>query len=132
MRRLLLIGINARYTHNNLAVRYLRNNSLDLPYEIIIKEFSINQNLLEILAEIEEVNPFAIAVSVYIWNTELMKIILSELKKVLPSVKIILGGPEVSYNPENWLEKFPEIDFIIINSGEAGFRYLLENACWCR
>lgn len=127
MRRLLLIGINARYTHTNLAVRYLRNNSLDLPYEIIIKEFSINQNLLEILAEIEEVHPFAIAISVYIWNTELITIILPELKKILPSIKIILGGPEVSYNPENWLEKFPEIDFIIINSGETGFRYLLEN-----
>ena len=127
MKRLLLVGINARYTHLNLAIRYLRNYTIDLEYQTEIIEFSINQNILEILEQIVNTEPEIIAFSVYIWNTDIIRLLLPEIKKILPDSKIILGGPEVSYNPEDWLKEFSEIDFIICGAGEAGFRYLLEN-----
>jgi radical SAM superfamily enzyme YgiQ (UPF0313 family) len=126
MKRLLLVGINARYTHLNLAIRYLRNYTIDLEYQTEIIEFSINQDILEILEQIACNKPEILAFSVYIWNTDIVRILLPEIKKILPDSKIILGGPEVSYNPEDWQRGFPEIDFIICGSGEAGFRYLLE------
>ncbi len=127
MKKLLLIGVNARYTHSNLALRYLRNFVDDLEYKTEIFEFSINQDILTILEQIAHVKPDILAFSVYIWNTEKILSLLPEVKKVLPDSKIILGGPEVSYNPEDWLTKFPEINFIVCGAGEAGFRYLLKN-----
>ena len=127
MKKLLLIGINARYTHSNLAIRYLRNFVVDLEYKTEILEFSINQEVLEILEQIAHEQPDILAFSVYIWNTNEIISILPEIKKILPDSKIILGGPEVSYNPEDWLLKFPEIDYLICGAGETGFRYLLEN-----
>ncbi len=127
MEKLLLIGINARYTHSNLAIGYLRNFVVDLEYKTEIIEFSINQDVLEILEQIAYEQPDILAFSVYIWNTKVITSILPEIMKIMPDSKIILGGPEVSYNPEKWLNKFPEIDFIICGAGEAGFRYLLEN-----
>ncbi len=127
MKKLLLVGINARYTHSNLALRYLRNFVIDLDYKIKLLEFSINQNFLEILELIALEEPETIALSVYIWNTDVIKSLLSEIKKILPEIKIVLGGPEVSYDAEDWLEQFPQIDYIICGFGEAGFKYLLEN-----
>ncbi|MDP8267348.1 MAG: DUF4080 domain-containing protein [Candidatus Tenebribacter davisii] len=127
MKNLLLVGINARYTHLNLAIRYLRNYVKDLNYTTKILEFSINQNILEILEYIVKEQPNIIAFSVYIWNTEKVRLLLPELKKLLPESKVIMGGPEVSYDPHNWLKEFPEIDFIICGAGESGLRSILEN-----
>ncbi|MCF7859418.1 MAG: B12-binding domain-containing radical SAM protein [Candidatus Cloacimonetes bacterium] len=129
MKKLHIVGINARYTHSNLAIRYLRNSIQDLDLETDILEFSINQPDLNILEKIVKERPDIIAVSVYIWNTQKIISLISELKKILPQTKLILGGPEVSYNAEEWLKNYPQIDFVIGGSGEAGFRYLLENDC---
>ena len=127
MKKLLFVGINARYTHSNLALRYLRNFVDDLKYKSEILEFSINQDMLDILEQIALKQPDILAFSVYIWNTEITRQLLPEIKKILPDAEIVLGGPEVSYNPEDWLLKFPEIDYIFFGAGEAGFIYLLEN-----
>ncbi len=126
MKKILLLGINARFTHSNLAIRYLRNYISALPFKIVLKEISINCSLLEILAFIHEEKPEIIGISVYIWNSEIVKNLLPEIKNILPDSRLILGGPEVSYNPEQWLEIFPQIDHIICGFGEEGFRFLLE------
>ncbi|MCF7867168.1 MAG: DUF4080 domain-containing protein [Candidatus Cloacimonetes bacterium] len=125
--KILLIGINARYTHSNLAIRYLRNSIQNLNFETQIVEYSINQNSLDILQDIYFRKPDIIAFSVYIWNSELIKILLPEIKKILAECKLILGGPEVSFNSQEWLKNFPQIDYIITGYGEAGFRFLAEN-----
>ena len=125
--KILLVAINARYTHSNLAIRYLRNYVSDLNYICELKEFTINQYPLNILKNIYLSKPDIIAFSVYIWNTEISKILLAEIKKVLPDVKIIIGGPEVSYNSLKWLTAFDSVDWIICGHGEEGFRYLLKN-----
>jgi len=127
MKKILLVGINARYTHQNLAIRYLRNFVAELNFDVTISEYSINQNQLDILEEIVDKKPDIIAISVYIWNVQIVKFISSHLKNILPKTKIVLGGPEASYNSNLWLNNFPHIDFIIFGAGEAGFKYLLEN-----
>ena len=109
MKKLLFIGINARYSHSNLALRYLRNFVADLEYETEILEFSINQDILEILEQITFKQPDILAFSVYVWNTKVTRLLLPEIKKILSEIKIIIGGPEVSYNPKEWLNEFPEI-----------------------
>ena len=115
----ILVGINSKYVHTNLAIRYLKKyieqNSNE---KIKIYESSINNNIQKIIRDIVEYEPDNIFFSVYIWNVEMVFKITKELKKILPNKRIILGGPEVSYNPEEILEKNLEIDGILIGEGE--------------
>lgn len=127
MQKIVLVGINARYTHTNLALRYLRNLTPPGRYEVKLLEFSINQPWLEILTEIVTQKPAYVALSVYIWNSRLVKLIIPEIAKLLPACKLILGGPEVSYSASEWLQDHPSISYIISGSGEAAWQYLLEN-----
>lgn len=127
MTRLLLIGINARYTHSNLAIRYLRNFCRALPVQIELIEFSINQPTDEMLAEIHTSSPDLAAFSVYIWNSRIIAALLPEVRKILPDTRLILGGPEVSYQPDYWLTRYPEIDHIICGAGEGALYDLLNS-----
>jgi radical SAM superfamily enzyme YgiQ (UPF0313 family) len=129
--KILLVGINARYTHSNLAIRYLRNALPPKNYEVDIAEFSINQNPLDILQDIYSRKPDVICLSVYIWNSDLIKKMLPDLKNIFPKSRLILGGPEVSYNPQIWIDNYPQIDQIIKGHGEAGLSFLAEsNFTW--
>ena len=115
----ILVGINSKYVHTNLAIRYLKKyieqNSNE---KIKIYESSINNNIQKIIRDIVEYEPDNIFFSVYIWNVEMVFKITKEVKKILPNKRIILGGPEVSYNPDEILEKNIEIDGILIGEGE--------------
>ena len=115
----ILVGINSKYVHTNLAIRYLKKYIEENSNEKIkTYESSINNNIQKIIRDIVEYEPDNIFFSVYIWNVEMVFKITKELKKILPNKRIILGGPEVSYNPDEILEKNIEIDRILIGEGE--------------
>jgi radical SAM superfamily enzyme YgiQ (UPF0313 family) len=117
--KIVLAGINSQYVHLNLAVRYLKKyveaNS-DLKIEIY--ETNINNQVFNIIKDIYELNPDKIIFSTYIWNKEYIVEIVKELKKVLPNVEIILGGPEVSYKWEKFMANIPEVDALLLGEGE--------------
>ena len=119
MNKIVLAGINSQYVHLNLAVRYLKKyveaNS-DLKIEIY--ETNINNQVFNIIKDIYELNPDKIIFSTYIWNKEYIVEIVRELKKVLPNVEIILGGPEVSYKWEKFMANMPEVDALLLGEGE--------------
>jgi len=124
--KVLLIALNAKYIHSNLALRYLKSCCSWKHEEIIIREFSINDRLEDILAEIFREAPDIAAFSCYIWNIEEIKKITASLKKILPNTTILLGGPEVSYEAENFMEANGHIDFIIKGEGEIAFPLFLD------
>jgi radical SAM superfamily enzyme YgiQ (UPF0313 family) len=124
--KIMLIAFNARYTHSNLALYNLRTSLLASNYEVEIHEFTIHDDLFQVLQKLADASPGVIGISVYIWNTLYVKLLLLEIKKVIPDVKIILGGPEVSYNAEQWLDEFPMIDYIVCGAGETAIRRLAE------
>lgn len=127
MRKVILAAINSKYIHSNLAVRYIKkyveNNSA---HKIDIAEFTINNNIADIVSGLYMLKPEILGLSVYIWNKEYMFKVIRELKKVLPDCIIILGGPEVSYNPHNILMEYLEVDYIITGEGEARFLRILD------
>ena len=127
MYRILLLGINARYTHSNPALFYLKKNISDLGLYVSLTEFTISETAGKIADSVINLKPDILAVSVYIWNASLVKKILKTIKLSIPDIKIILGGPEVSFNSEKWLAQFSEIDHIITGGGESAFRDLLLN-----
>ncbi len=67
-----------------------------------------------------------IGFSCYIWNISYIKCLLADIKKVLPEVKIWLGGPEVSYCGEEILREQPVVDLVMKGEGEETFAQLLQ------
>ena len=122
--KILLIAINAKYIHSNLAVYSLKTYANR--EEIEICEYTINNLVDEILDDIYEKKPDILAFSCYIWNKEYVEKIMVEIKKVLPHVLIWAGGPEAYYNSTKLLEKHKELDLVIKGEGEVTFKELCD------
>lgn len=52
--------------------------------------------------------------------------LLEELHTVLPNTALWVGGPEVSYHPENVAERFPFLSGIMCGEGESMFTEILK------
>ncbi len=122
-----IVALNSKYIHSALAPWYLKVNCPPECGEIKVMEFSINDMIDNVLARIYEENCDVAAFSCYIWNIgEVMKL-ADNLKKVNPQVKIILGGPEVSFNTYELIEKNNFIDYILSGEGEFAFGRLIHS-----
>ncbi len=115
-----LVSINAKYIHTNNAVRLLKANST---FDVDILEYTIKDKLEDIVEELICKKPDVIGFSVYIWNINLFRKIIDMLP--LGMSKLILGGPEVSYEPSTFLNN-KKVDFIIKGEGEHCFEALLQ------
>ena len=140
--KFLLAAINSKYIHMNPAVYSLRTYALGSGAlntenaEIAIVEYTINQSMDEILGDLYERKPDVIGFSCYIWNWQMTKELMVEVKKLLPQTDIFLGGPEVSYEAEKIMEQYgrvnegtgngPVIRGIILGEGEKTFCELAE------
>ena len=96
-----IVTLNAKFIHSSLSLRYLRNAARRAGFENVwIQEFIINQPVWKIAAEILKQAPDVLGLSVYIWNRKQSFELLETLQKQSPNLKIVLGGPEVSFEPE--------------------------------
>jgi len=128
--KILLTAINAKYIHSNPAVYSLRACAGEVFWPFLeIAEYTINNRKEEILADIYRRKPDVVAFSCYIWNWSIIGSLLTELPKILADVPVWLGGPEVSYDPEEVLESYPAVTGIMIGEGEETFRELTEYYC---
>ena len=126
--RFLLCGINAKYIHSNLAIFSLKAyaDRKKIPgAEIILKEYTINNYVEDILQDLYEAKADIIIFSCYIWNISFVRELAAELKKVSPEVKIWAGGPEVSYAANKFLMENPAFDLIMQGEGEEVFSELI-------
>lgn len=132
MKKILLAGFNSKYNHISLSTRalesYVKEYSAECGKSFVLlrKDFTINQNILDVLRIITEEKPDCLLISVYIWNVEFIKKILPEVKKLLPECIIGLGGPEVSYAAEKILQENLSADFIISGEGEETVKEFCE------
>lgn len=125
--KVLLVGINAKYIHSSLAIRYLHKYCKDLPCELEMLEVSINNHLIEIANLIFDAKPDVVSIACYIWNIELVKLLIPLVKKMLPNAKIICGGPEVSYATKEFMQEIPDVDYVVRGEGEEIFADLLKS-----
>lgn len=122
---ILLTTLNGRYTHSSLGLRYLYANLQELQSKALIKEYVINEKIQDIAEDILKENPKIIGIGIYIWNASDIKELIEVLKKVSPKTIIILGGPEVSYQP--FRVDMSKADYIIQGEGEIPFYELCRN-----
>ncbi|MEN6460218.1 MAG: cobalamin B12-binding domain-containing protein, partial [Syntrophomonas sp.] len=112
--KVLLCTLNAKFIHSSLALRYLRaacDQVKDL--EICLSEFTINEPLSAIMAEIYRECPDVLCFSCYIWNIKQIIEVCQDYKKVSPLTPVVLGGPEVSFDSAELMNKHKFIDFVI-------------------
>lgn len=120
-----LVAINAKYIHSNLAVYSLRSYARTFGYEPELLEFTINQQKDQILKGIYEAKPDLLCFSCYIWNLSYAEEIIEDIKKILSKVTIWAGGPEVSYDAPKFLKRHPEVDGIMCAEGEKTLTELI-------
>lgn len=126
--KFLLVAVNAKYIHSNPAIYSLKASAgKEAEEHVELVEYTINQHASELLADIYRRKPDAIGFSCYIWNFNLVQELLAELPKLLPDSALWLGGPEVSYDSAEILEKYPQLTGIMVGEGEITFRELMQH-----
>ena len=101
MADIVLTTLNAKYIHAAFGLRYLLANLGELRSRACLAEFDIHQRPLDIAEILLAQNPKIIGFGIYIWNVAPTTEVIAAIKRVRPDIKIILGGPEVSYETEN-------------------------------
>ena len=120
---IVLATLNARYSHASMGLRYLRANLGELRGRSSLSEFVIGQKTEEIAERILAQSPRVLGLGVYIWNVDESTRLVSLLKVVAPELVIVLGGPEVSYEPEQQ-RICSDADFVISGWGDISFAAL--------
>ena len=120
-----LSTLNSKFIHSSLALRYLKayGEAHGQAYDIV--EYTINMPVLHILSDITEHDIDVLGFACYIWNIEMTLHVVDMVKAVRPDIKIILGGPEVSFTADELLERCPNIDYIVQGEGEEAFHALV-------
>lgn len=122
--KILITTLNSKYIHKSLALRLLYVATKD-HHDVSFKEYTIKDDLDRIVHELLSLKIDVLAFSIYIWNVELIKEIIAKIKKERPELIIVIGGPEVSYEIDYFLDNF-EIDYLISGEGEVAFKQLLD------
>ena len=117
---IVLTTLNAKFIHAAFGLRYLFANLGDLQPRAIIAEFDINLRPLDIAETLLAREPKILGFGVYIWNVTETTEVITAIKRVRPEIKIILGGPEVSYETED--QKIVELADHVI-TGEADLKF---------
>jgi radical SAM superfamily enzyme YgiQ (UPF0313 family) len=120
-----LVAIDSQYIHSNLAVRSLAA-ACSRQAKTVVKEYNINQPRRHAFDDLLTLKPQVIGFSCYLWNIDYVLRLCADLKKVLPQICLLLGGPEVSYTPAEYLQENPQIDYILCGEGEESLPLLLD------
>lgn len=126
--KILLTAVNAKYIHSNPAIYSLKayadkyaSAEQKEKVQVSFREFTINNSIDEILEELYLEQPEVLCFSCYIWNITYVKLLIKEIKVLLPYIDIWLGGPEASHDAKKLMEEFYELEGIMYGEGEAVF-----------
>lgn len=116
--KVLLTTMNAKFIHVNLALRWIYV-AQDKGHQTDLKEYTIKDDIANIVQEIIQGNYDVIGLSIYIWNVDQMRQLIQQLRAANYTNRIVIGGPEVSYSIDDWLEI--GVDAILQGEGEVTF-----------
>lgn len=109
----LLTILNSKFIQSSLALRCLSTACEHQGVDVAVAEYTINQNVYDILRHIASFRADAIGFSCYIWNIDMTCHLIDLVKQVFPDTKIFVGGPEVSYTARQILEDYEHIDYVL-------------------
>lgn len=123
--RTLLTTLHSKYIHPSLALPCLAAYCRQSCGELLIREYTVHQPKENLLARIVACTSDVICFSVYIWNRQVTLELATALKKIDPQLRVVLGGPEISFERATFFESCP-VDAIICGEGEKPLRHLLK------
>ena len=126
--RTILATLHSKFIHNSLALPSLAAYCGKTCGEILIREFTTHEPKESILAMLVAEDPDVIAFSVYLWNRHEIFELVDSLAVVRPELKIVVGGPEISFEGISLFERHPGLTALIRGEGEIPLRELLQ--CW--
>ena len=126
--KILLTTLHSRYIHASLALPYLKAYCQPVCPTIQILELTLNQPKENLLAQIVAADARVICFSVYLWNRVTTLELISCLKQIDPDYRIVLGGPDISFENADFFQQYP-VAAIICGEGEVPLRHLLR--AWC-
>jgi radical SAM superfamily enzyme YgiQ (UPF0313 family) len=118
--KIVLATLNAKYIHASLGLRYLYANLKELQPHAEIQEFVIQTRPIDIVEKILEAKPSIVGFGVYIWNIVETTNVVSLLKVIAPEIKVVLGGPEISYETEEQAI-FDVSDYVVTGPADVSF-----------
>ncbi len=127
--RILLFSLNSRYIHVTPAPYALKAGVLaysHYPHEVTVIDKTVNDDEKALADLLRDVEADLYAFPVYIWNVSLVEKLVPLVKAAHPRARILLGGPEVSYDAARFLARLPEVDFILSGEGEYPFARLAD------
>ena len=125
--KIVLFALNGSYSHTNLAVRAIGVSLKKAGNEVVIVEKNLKDTRLSVLETLVSQKADVYGFSVYIWNAAEMFAFASELKTLLPHALTVYGGPEVSFETEEFFRFHPEADVILAGEGEDAFVSLVRS-----
>lgn len=119
----LIMTLNSKFIHKSLALRLLYVSCKEY-HDIDFKEYTIKDDLTRIADDVSLMDINVLCISVYIWNVEQTKQLCHLIKERKPQIKIVIGGPEVTYDIDPFLDEF-DIDYLMAGEGEVALHQLL-------
>ena len=124
--KIVLATLNARFFHTSFGLRYLYANLKELQQYCEIKEFIIQTRAIDIVEQILAAKPDIVGFGVYIWNIVETTDVVNLLKVIAPEIKVVLGGPEVSYETEQQAIVQPA-DYVLTGAADVSFYQLCKD-----
>jgi radical SAM superfamily enzyme YgiQ (UPF0313 family) len=125
MSKIILASINAKFIHASFGLRYLLANLGELSADAKILEFETTDRIPDIAEAILSHNPKILGLGVYIWNARQSLELVKLLKRIIPDLIIVLGGPEVSYETDKQ-EIISIADYTICGEADFAFKELCQ------
>jgi radical SAM superfamily enzyme YgiQ (UPF0313 family) len=122
---IVLATLNAKFIHASLGLRCLlanmdRHGGAGLRAQTALREFVIQQRPTQIVEDLLALKPRVIGLGIYIWNVVETTQVLRLLKALRPDIKVVLGGPEVSFETESQ-EICQLADHVVTGWGDVSF-----------
>jgi anaerobic magnesium-protoporphyrin IX monomethyl ester cyclase len=124
--RTLLTTLHSKYIHPSLALPSLAAFCREGCGELLIREFTVHEPKENVLALLLQEEPDAIAFSVYLWNRRETFELIDLLYAARPEIKLVIGGPEVSFDGPELFARHPGLAVIVRGEGELPLRQLLQ------
>lgn len=119
---ILLVAVNARYSHCAFAARTLKANLGRIAGSTEILETDLDITPLQLASQIVDAHPRAVGFSVYLWNVRLIEATARILRAVVPNLRLAAGGPELTADYAH----AALFDAVIVGEGETAFRNVCE------
>ncbi len=124
--RTLLTTLHSKYIHASLALPCLAAYCGEECGDLLIREYTVNEPKEAVLAQIIACEVDVICFSVYLWNRLATLELVECLKRINVNLKIVLGGPEVSFEDESFFNRH-QVDALICGEGEIPLKSLLSS-----